>query len=153
VQMYPPCEKIPFGNCNTVLLNTVKQPLQLNVVFQPKIHAPAVLSPRLSVPLLYVQVFQLIHHDSDVGMWIIDWQFFPAVDGQTVVRLGGVVPLTNVSHPVELIPIYGMSVNCTVTAEMSVEIYNHFYLNDFTDKEMYHMLQNLDTTPITRTTG
>ncbi|KIK97709.1 hypothetical protein PAXRUDRAFT_135761 [Paxillus rubicundulus Ve08.2h10] len=30
VQPYPPCENFPFGNCDTVLLNTVKQPLQLN---------------------------------------------------------------------------------------------------------------------------
>ncbi|KIK75647.1 hypothetical protein PAXRUDRAFT_172149 [Paxillus rubicundulus Ve08.2h10] len=142
VQAYPPCEKIPCGNCDTVLLNTVEQPLQLNgvsssvsdimlhshfcllvasvaqvqVVFQPKICAPAILPPWLSVPLLYVKVFQLVHHDSDMGMWIIDQQFFPATDGQTVVRLGRVILLTNVSHPVELIPIYGTSVSHTVTA-------------------------------------
>ncbi|KIK76117.1 hypothetical protein PAXRUDRAFT_84538, partial [Paxillus rubicundulus Ve08.2h10] len=54
------------------------------------------------------------------------------------VRLSGVILLTKVSHPVELIPVYGMSLDHTVTAETSIEIYNHFYLNNFSDKEMYH---------------
>ncbi|KIJ64110.1 hypothetical protein HYDPIDRAFT_91168 [Hydnomerulius pinastri MD-312] len=157
VQAYPPSEKFPFGNCDTVLLNTVEQPLQLNaasvaqvrVVFQPKVRAPAILPPWLSAPLLYVQFFRLVHQDTNVGMWIVDRQFCRAADGQTVVRLGGVIPLTDVSHPVELIPVYGVSLDRTVTAETSLEIYNRFYLNDFTDKEMYHMLQNLDTASYT----
>ncbi|KIK80378.1 hypothetical protein PAXRUDRAFT_158863 [Paxillus rubicundulus Ve08.2h10] len=156
VQGYPPSEKIPLGTviwCSPTPLNNPSNAMVCTlqcwtfILHSHFFHAPATLPPWLLVLLLYIQFFQLVHPEADMGMWIADQQFCLAAD-QTIVRLSGVILLTEVSHPVELIPIYGTSLDHTVTAETSIQIYSHFYLNDFNDKEMYHMLQNLDTTLI-----
>jgi hypothetical protein len=57
-----------------------------------------------------------------------------------VARVGMIVPLVNVTHAIELIPEYGERVNHNVTAAMSLELYDTFYLNSFSDKELYHSL-------------
>ena len=43
-------------------------------------------------------------------------------------------------HAVELIPVYGKTVDQTATYKNSQELYLHFYLNLFADKEVYQFL-------------
>ncbi|KIK82352.1 hypothetical protein PAXRUDRAFT_153868, partial [Paxillus rubicundulus Ve08.2h10] len=52
-------------------------------------------------------------------------------------HLGLVIPLTEVTHAVDLVPVFGQEVNHTVTAAMSQEHYNCFYLNFYADKEIF----------------
>jgi len=49
-----------------------------------------------------------------------------------------VVPLTDVTHAVELIPDYGEKVNSNISSAVSLESYERFFLNNFADKESYH---------------
>ncbi|KAJ8579658.1 hypothetical protein M405DRAFT_870081 [Rhizopogon salebrosus TDB-379] len=42
--------------------------------------------------------------------------------------------------PDELIPVYGTRLDRTITSAISLERYNDFYLNAFSDKEWYHTL-------------
>ncbi|KAF8837472.1 hypothetical protein BDN67DRAFT_909154 [Paxillus ammoniavirescens] len=55
-------------------------------------------------------------------------------------RIGAVIPITDVMHAVELIPVYGHQHNHEATAEVSLEAYDHFYLNNYSDKEWYHTI-------------
>ena len=52
----------------------------------------------------------------------------------------GVIPIMAVTHTVELIPIYGCRHNCEAAANVSLEVYNEFYLNNYSDKEWYHTI-------------
>ncbi|KAG2071984.1 hypothetical protein BDR04DRAFT_1015017 [Suillus decipiens] len=100
------------------------------------------LPPRLATPLLYVQLFEVISHlqdDPAVMMYCIRQQFETSPNG-TQTRLGTIVSLTNVTHTIELIPEYSERVNHNVTSTTSLELYNTFYLNSFSDKEWYHSL-------------
>lgn len=51
-----------------------------------------------------------------------------------------IVSLTDVTHAIELIPDYGERVDRNVTSTTSLEMYETFYLNSFSDKEWYHLL-------------
>lgn len=55
-------------------------------------------------------------------------------------RCGGVVPLTSVTHAVELIPEYGEKVDEKISSAICLESYDRFFLNNFADKESYHTL-------------
>ncbi|KAG0691712.1 hypothetical protein DFH29DRAFT_819115, partial [Suillus ampliporus] len=79
--------------------------------------------------------------DPAVMMYHVRWRFQTRPDG-TRVRVGTIVPLINVIHAIELIPVYGGRLNCDVTSVMSLELYDMFYLNSFSDKEWYHTLHS-----------
>jgi hypothetical protein len=49
-----------------------------------------------------------------------------------------VVPLADVTHAVELIPVYGEKADTNISSAVSLEHYKHFFLNSFADKESYH---------------
>lgn len=100
------------------------------------------LPPKLAEPLIYVQLFKVISHpqeDPAVMMYHVRRRVETGPDG-TVARVGMIVPLVDVTHAVELIPEYGERVNRDVTAATSLELYDTFYLNSFSDKEWYHSL-------------
>ncbi|KAG2040822.1 hypothetical protein BDR03DRAFT_857592, partial [Suillus americanus] len=66
---------------------------------------------------------------------------YPASDGSSSrTRIGKIVRLIDVTHAVELIPIYGTMMDCSVSSTTSLERYDNFYLNAFSDKEWYHTL-------------
>jgi len=55
-------------------------------------------------------------------------------------RVGAIISLLDVIHAVELIPKYDVAANRNVTLETCLELYDDFYLNNFTDKEWYHTM-------------
>ena len=58
-----------------------------------------------------------------------------------LVREGLVIPISWVLHALDLVPVFGNGrVPPNVTSATSQELYNVFYLNHFTDKEIYNML-------------
>jgi len=62
-------------------------------------------------------------------------------EGEQMARRGLIVPLSWVSHAVELVPVFGReNVPATVTSATSQEAYNRFFLNHFADKEIYNTL-------------
>ena len=73
-------------------------------------------------------------------MWVIQRRIVQGQRGPQ--RVGAVVPLVDIMHAVELIPVYGEKVDRTVTYKTSQEIYSRFYLNAFADKEVYQSLRS-----------
>ncbi|KAG2348378.1 hypothetical protein BDR05DRAFT_875104, partial [Suillus weaverae] len=71
----------------------------------------------------------------------IQHSFYPTSDGSpSCTRIGKIVQLVDVTHAVELILIYGTTMDRSVSLTMSLECYDNFYLNAFSDKEWYHTL-------------
>ncbi|KAG1867751.1 hypothetical protein F4604DRAFT_1881626 [Suillus subluteus] len=152
VQAYPPSEAYPLGNCDVVLLWTQNDgehqifryrcgTYPVRMVFTLSTRGSA-LPPKLAEPLIYVQLFEVIscpQEDPAVMMYRVRRRVETGPDG-TVARVGMIVPLVDVTHAVELIPEYGERVNRNVTAATSLELYDTFYLNSFSDKEWYHSL-------------
>lgn len=56
--------------------------------------------------------------------------------------MGSIISLLDVIHTVELIPKYGVAVNREVTAETCLELYDKFYLNNFSDKEWHYTMHH-----------
>lgn len=74
-------------------------------------------------------------------MYMVAWIYQEGPTGQQM-RLGAVIPLTDVTHAVELILVYGQGTNHMVSAATSMEVYECFHLNNFSDKEVYHSLRS-----------
>ncbi|KAG1762042.1 hypothetical protein EDD22DRAFT_979942 [Suillus occidentalis] len=127
VQVYPPSEMHPFGNCNMVLL----QPTSANPQSTPcivQVRMGQQLPTELKEPLLYVELFEIAAPP----------EAEPHIGIRT--RIGKIVRLVDVTHAVELIPIYGETMDRSVSSTTSLERYDNFYLNAFSDKEWYHTL-------------
>jgi hypothetical protein len=91
-------------------------------------------------PFLYVELFKIAAHpeaEPHIGMYRVQRSFDTTPDGSRT-RVGKIVHLVDVTHAVELIPVYGKTLDRTVTSTTSLERYNDFYLNAFSDKEWYH---------------
>jgi hypothetical protein len=166
VQAYPPCDTYPFGNCDIVLLQPTDahpkscklssfdsiprtDPALVPCIVQ--VRMVFALSPRgsqlpakLKEPLLYVQLFEIAappEAEPHIGMYQVRRSFYPAPDGSpSCRRVGKIVRLIDVTHAVELIPIYGTTMDRSVSSTTSLERYDKFYLNAFSDKEWYHTL-------------
>ncbi|KAG2149014.1 uncharacterized protein EDB93DRAFT_1240381 [Suillus bovinus] len=150
VQAAPPSQTFPLGNCDAVIVQSIHSDqtnivVQVRAIFQPipprHITLPHYLADQ---PLIYVQYYEIVGHPHDdpaISMSTVARQYHYGFDGQRV-RLGAVIPLTDVTHAVELIPVYGAGADRSVSAAMSMEVYEHFYLNNFSDKEIYHALRS-----------
>ncbi|KAG1778129.1 hypothetical protein EV702DRAFT_1179099 [Suillus placidus] len=150
IQTYPPGGGFPLGNCDNVLVNVIDNILysashvaQVRLIFQPKIPRASdlVLPSYLSCPLLYVQYFDFIASPNDrpeLTMWTVECSYVE--DQHVKCRCGGVVPLMSVTHTVKLIPDYGTKVDEKISSAICLESYDHFFLNNFADKESYHTL-------------
>ncbi|KAG2045813.1 hypothetical protein BDR06DRAFT_1045503 [Suillus hirtellus] len=149
VQAYPPSDDFPFGNCDTVLVETTgidgKTSIciaQVRLIFQPTVRRGSNLElpSCLSDPLLYVQFFHFISSPDDrpeLAMWTVERTYTQEENGNRC-RKGAVIRVTDVTHAVELIPVYGEAVANGVSSATSLEHYERFFLNNFADKESYH---------------
>ncbi|KAG2124547.1 hypothetical protein BD769DRAFT_1628761 [Suillus cothurnatus] len=144
VQAYPPSTNYPRGNCDTVLLQMHSEDAivaQVRMVFGLSKKGPP-LPPELDQIFLYVQLFEVIARPQDdvgVMMFRVKRRFVTGPDG-TQVRVGMIIPLLNVTHAIELIPVYGDRADRAVDSSTCLECYDTFYLNNFSDKEWYHTL-------------
>ncbi|KAG1870313.1 hypothetical protein F4604DRAFT_1881252 [Suillus subluteus] len=150
VQAYPPGESFPLGNCDNVLVNITGDDgqittcvAQVQLIFQPNLPRASnlVLPSYLCCPLLYIQYYHFVASPNDrpeLAMWTVKRSYVEDQHGKH--RCGGVVPLTSVMHAVELIPEYGEKIDENISSAICLESYDHFFLNDFADKESYHTL-------------
>ncbi|KAG1822264.1 hypothetical protein EV424DRAFT_1472203 [Suillus variegatus] len=146
----PPSEKFPMGNCDAVITQsihgdqTVNLVAQVQAVFQPIAPRHVTLPPYLAdQPLLYVQYYEIVDNPGNqpaISMYTVARKYWEGLAGQQ--RLGAVIPITDVTHAVELIPVYSEGANHMVSAATSMEVYERFYLNNFSDKELYHSLHS-----------
>ncbi|KAG1872583.1 hypothetical protein C8R48DRAFT_769988 [Suillus tomentosus] len=149
VQAYPPSDDYPLGNCDTVLVDATaidgqmtSRVAQVRLIFQPVVRRGSNLElpSYLSDPLLYVQFFNFISSPADrpeLAMWTVERAYTQDQNGNRH-REGAVVQVTDVTHAVELIPVYGETVAKDVSSATSLETYERFFLNNFADKESYH---------------
>ncbi|KAI6166406.1 hypothetical protein EDD17DRAFT_1753251 [Pisolithus thermaeus] len=155
VQAQPPSSDFPFGNCDIVLLNANGQSqdnlgfhvAEVRAVFQ-LIHSCRShdLPDFLSQPLLYVRPFHVIatpDSQPDTHLWILERVYSPSSPQAPACRMGFILPLTEVTHAVDLVPVFGEKVDCTLTMVSSQERYDHFYLNSYASKEDFDMLYTL----------
>ncbi|KAH8987702.1 hypothetical protein EDB86DRAFT_2808727, partial [Lactarius hatsudake] len=157
VQVLPPSQKHPHGLCDTVLIHglgdagdsgdesTAAQVAQVRMLFQP------ISNERQNNPFLcYIEKFSFAGRraedgsrleEQDVDMYLLRQQFQSQVLGNgTRMHMGDIIPLTNIAHTVDLVPVYGAQKNPEITAENSLDLPTEFYLNCFSDKEIYHTL-------------
>ncbi|KAG1851600.1 hypothetical protein DFJ58DRAFT_716672 [Suillus subalutaceus] len=121
IQAYPRSDDFPFGNCDTVLIDTMGDDGQMNSNFD--------LPTYLATLLLYIQYFHFIaspDQQAELSMWTVEHTY---VQDNTV---------TDVTHAVELIPCFGEKVTSGVSSATCLESYDRFFLNNFADKESYH---------------
>jgi hypothetical protein len=57
-----------------------------------------------------------------------------------IFRPGSVIPLTAVTCAIELIPVFGSKLDRTITAANAMEVCDEYYLNTFSDKEVFHTM-------------
>ncbi|KAH7903382.1 hypothetical protein BJ138DRAFT_1020729 [Hygrophoropsis aurantiaca] len=130
VQAYPPSLEFPYGNCDTVLLSLIQPSgeyvdmvAQVRAVFQVFHRSDTAVPVSLSAPLVYVQLFDFVSPpDADVAMWVVERQF-----SQSGSQVGTIVALTDITHPIELIPVYGKTLNPEVNSKTSLEVYNQLF--------------------------
>jgi hypothetical protein len=115
------------------------------MVFQPISHMQRTIHP----VLLYVENFTFggrkavdsTHlEEEDVDMYLLWQKFRSQVSLSNGERkcMGDVIPITSVTHTVDLIPVFGAQKDPQITANNTLEYPTKFYLNNFSDKEVYH---------------
>ncbi|KAG2085487.1 hypothetical protein BD769DRAFT_1632797 [Suillus cothurnatus] len=141
IQVYPPSDDFPLGNCDTILVDTMgddgqmrSRVAQVRLIFQPTIRRGSDLDlpTCLSTPLLYIQYFHFTtspDEQPELAMWTVE---------RTYVQDNAVVQITDVTHAIELIPCFGEKVANGVSSATCLESYERFFLNNFADKESYH---------------
>lgn len=74
------------------------------------------------------------HHvpDDDIEMFRVIRKF-----GRDEKRIGGVIPLTDIWRPIQLIPVFGKKCPVTWDSDNAVELSKEFFVNSFWDKETY----------------
>ncbi|KAF7984714.1 hypothetical protein HWV62_13026 [Athelia sp. TMB] len=157
LQALPPSSAMPFGRCNTVLINDdiSGSPMkdsdgqrysvaQLRMIFTP------VLSDKRqqTEALCYVDIFEfspdLEHRDEndpevaitapDIDMFVINRSYHD--DGR---RVGDIISIKDIREVVELVPIFGRKIATHINCDNSLEE-DSFYLNHFANKESFHSI-------------
>ncbi|KAG2146426.1 uncharacterized protein EDB93DRAFT_1240884 [Suillus bovinus] len=149
VQAFPPSETFPMGNCDAVLVqlpgNDDTYIAQVRCVFQAIARKGYTLPHYLKdSPLLYVQYFQITAtptEDASAGMYRVKRIYHQDRTGR-IFRPGGIIPLTAVTCAVELIPMYGSKMDRTINATNAMEICDEYYLNTFSDKEVFNTMHS-----------
>ncbi|KAG2040760.1 hypothetical protein BDR03DRAFT_932634 [Suillus americanus] len=137
----PPSSNFPRGNCDVVLFNQRvdggndgSHVAQVQTIFQPTLPkgSRAQVAECLSQPLVYIQLFDFVvpGPKPSTGMWM----------SERVIRHGCIIPLTDVMHAVEIIPVYQGPLGKDVNSRNSLEVFDKYFLNNFADKELYHSL-------------
>ncbi|KAG2127113.1 hypothetical protein DEU56DRAFT_915826 [Suillus clintonianus] len=129
VQVFPPSDTFPLGNCDAVLVqlpaNDDTYIAQVHCIFQAVTKKGHTLPRYLEdSPLLYVQYFQITAT--------------PTED----MSAGIIIPLTVVTCAIKLIPVYGSKMDRTISAANAMEICDEYYLNTFSDKEVFNTMHS-----------
>ncbi|KAG1848559.1 hypothetical protein DFJ58DRAFT_842935 [Suillus subalutaceus] len=159
VQAEPPSDTFPSGNCDAIFLDTDQGannpgcklfPLLKFALYSSWPHPGAQLRSFLTsccTPFSMSNLFSIVKTPEDLEdtrLWKLERVYAPATQPKT--RTGFVIPITEVTHAAELVPVYGEKVDHSLTSATSQEHYDHFYLNRYADKEMYNALhESLDT--------
>jgi hypothetical protein len=79
--------------------------------------------------------------ERDVDMYLLRRQFRSQVVGNGArMRMGDIIPLTDIAQAVDIVPVYGAQKDPQITTKNSLDLPMNFYLNCFSDKEIYHTI-------------
>ncbi|KAI6022134.1 hypothetical protein BKA83DRAFT_102958 [Pisolithus microcarpus] len=147
VQGQPPSSNFPYGSCDVVLLNTDGQNhvTEVQAIFQvTRTRRSRDMPPNFfAQPLLYVRPFHIISTPEvqlDTRLWMVERVYSPSTPPAPPCPLGFIIPLTEVTYAVDLIPVFGVKADRTVMMETLQEKYNQFYLNYYATKEAFDTL-------------
>ncbi|KAG1888131.1 hypothetical protein F4604DRAFT_2032172 [Suillus subluteus] len=145
LQAEPPSSEFSYGHCDTVLIQNIRSSVpyvaQVQAVFQ--LTTPPIEAPGLNQVLAYVQHFNVIGDKPEptAGMWRVTRSYLHnTLQPQSRRRCGSILPLTDITHGVELIPVYHTLLPKEVDSSNSLEVFDEYFLNNFADKELYHTL-------------
>ncbi|KAG2124381.1 hypothetical protein DEU56DRAFT_873315 [Suillus clintonianus] len=149
VQAFPPSDTFPLGNCDAVLVqlpaNDDTYITQVHCIFQAVTKKGHTLPRYLEdSPLLYVQYFQITAtptEDMSAGMYRVKRIYHWDGTGR-VFRPGSIIPLIVVTCAIELISVYGSKMDRTISAANAMEICDEYYLNTFSDKEVFNTMHS-----------
>ncbi|KAG2738582.1 hypothetical protein P692DRAFT_201842767 [Suillus brevipes Sb2] len=122
VQAYPPSADFPLGNCDTVLIDA----MGINGKMSSKLELPSYLSD----PLLYVQFYRFISSPDqcpEVAMWVVERTYMQDENGNRH-REGAVIRVTDITHAVELIPVYGEAPDKSLLAVRDNTFHQQYFL-------------------------
>ncbi|KAI6118588.1 hypothetical protein EV401DRAFT_2057589 [Pisolithus croceorrhizus] len=150
VQALLSLKEYPYRKCDTILAR-VTSPSSTPTTLVVQVHTVFTLStrgnalpPDLSYPLLYVQCFAFVAtlaEQPEIGMYTVCHMFIENINGGRY-QAGAIIPILDVTHAVKLIPKYGAMASQDATSEMSLELYDEFYLNCFSSKEFYYTIHD-----------
>ncbi|KIM66385.1 hypothetical protein SCLCIDRAFT_110592 [Scleroderma citrinum Foug A] len=169
VQAAPPSQEFPYRCCDAILITppndgtkkftytldfmliylpytAASYVAQVHAVFQPRAPSRSRLQAALYLekPLIYVQPFHVVctpDQQPELRMWTVERNTFHTESGRCE---GLVIPIDWVSHALELVPVFGSgNMPADVMFATSQEVYSHFFVNHFSDKEMYNTLHGV----------
>lgn len=139
IQAYPQSADFPLGNCDTVLVDTLGDDgqirgrvAQVRLIFQPTIRRGSNidLPTYLSTPLLYIQYFHFVtspNQQPELSMWTVERTYVQDHTSGNRYRQGAVIPVTDVTHAVELIPCFGEKAAGDISSATCLESYERFF--------------------------
>ena len=165
----PPSQNFPYGHCDAILITppndgtkkftytldfmliylpytAASYVVQVCAVFQPRApsHSRLQAPSYLEKPLIYVQPFHVVcmpDQQPESWMWTVERNTFHTESSQCE---GLVIPIDWMSHTLELVPVFGSgNVLANVMFATSQEVYSCFFVNHFSDKEMYNALHGV----------
>lgn len=98
--------------------------------------------------LLYTQKFKfagkfdengILLEEPNIDMYLLRRLFRSQVlpNGKKM-RMGDVMAMSDVLHPVYIVPVFGKIMDRRLNCDNSLELPDMFYLNNFSDKEAHH---------------
>ena len=117
---------------------------RIKAIFSPKVHANVALPPYLAFPLLFVEYFTVCGTpESDpecVGLYRVR-RPPPVSSTADISSFYAVVPLTDIVHAVELVPVFDTAIpDISVSKASCLEAYQEYYVNSFADKESFNII-------------
>ncbi|KAI6106049.1 hypothetical protein EDD16DRAFT_1746620 [Pisolithus croceorrhizus] len=149
IQAHPHSEEHPFGVHDAVLLSCPDTDNMTNVarvkaIFAPKVHTHVELPSYLESPLAFVEYFTVcadpMADREGVGLYRVQ---HPPINN---IAAGPssyyvVVPLTDIVHAVELVPVFETSITgINPSKESYLKAYEQYYVNSFADKESFNVM-------------
>ncbi|KZP14742.1 hypothetical protein FIBSPDRAFT_751423 [Athelia psychrophila] len=154
VHAHPPGDRYPYGRCDTVLCGgtdkgnvQASDVAQVRIIFQPISRDASVLQSAMPI-LLYAQKFKfagkfdengILLEEPNIDMYLLRRLFRSQVlpNGKKM-RMGDVMAISDVLHPVYIVPVFGKIMDRRINCDNSMELPDMFYLNNFSDKETHH---------------
>jgi hypothetical protein len=78
--------------------------------------------------------------EPNVDMYLLRRQFRSRVGEGAKMRMGDIIPLTDIARSVDVVPVFGARKDPHITEKNCLEMPTDFFLNCFSDKEIYHTI-------------